>query len=65
MNQNKFQTITNNLKAISNPQSLIKSMANNPQLQAVINKYGNPKTAFYEIAKQQGINPNDILNMFK
>lgn len=65
MNQNKFQTLTNNLKAISNPQSFIKSMANNPQLQAVVNKYGSPKNAFYEIAKQQGINPNDILNMFK
>ena len=65
MNQNKFQTITNNLKAISNPQSLIKSMANNPQLQAVINKYGNPKAAFYEIAKQKGINPDDILKYLK
>lgn len=29
MNQNKFQTITNNIKAISKPQSFIKNMANN------------------------------------
>lgn len=36
---------------------------NNPQLQSIINKYGNPKKAFYSIAQEKGINPDEIINM--
>lgn len=60
MNTNQ---IRNNIQTISNPNNFVKSMMNNPQLQAVINKYGNPKKAFYSIAKEKGINPDEILNM--
>lgn len=49
------------LKMMSNPQKLL----NNPQIAQVIKQYGNPKTAFYEIAKQKGINPDDILKYLK
>lgn len=40
-------------------------MVNNPQVQAVINKYGSPKNAFYEVAKQKGVNPEELLKMFR
>ena len=38
---------------------------NNPQVQSIINQYGNPKNAFYALAKQKGINPDEILKMIK
>ena len=60
MNINQLK---NNIQTISNPSSLVKSMMNNPQLKAVINKYGNPKKAFYSIAQEKGINPDEIINM--
>lgn len=60
MNTNQ---IRNNIQTISNPNNFVKSMMNNPQVQSVINKYGNPKKAFYSIAKEKGINPDEILNM--
>ena len=53
------------LKATSNPQALVNQMmANNPQVQQVINQYGgDPKTAFYKYAETNGIDPNEILKM--
>lgn len=49
------------LKTMSNPQTLL----NNHQIAQLIKQYGNPKAAFYEIAKQKGINPDDILKYLK
>ena len=60
LNNNQLR---NNLQTLSNPKSYVKSMMNNPQLKAVINKYGNPKKAFYSIAQEKGINPDEIINM--
>ena len=49
------------LKMMSNPQALL----NNPQIAQLIKQYGNPKAAFYEVAKQKGINPDEILKYLK
>ena len=46
---------------MSNPQALL----NNPQIAQLIKQYGNPKNAFYEVAKQKGINPDEILKYLK
>ena len=53
-----------------NPQLLINQMMmNNPQLKQVmdiVNKSGgDPKKAFYTLAEQKGVDPNEILNMLK
>ena len=42
-------------------------LAQNPQINTIINQYGNgdPKTAFYEYARITGKNPDLILNMIK
>lgn len=40
-------------------------MRSNPQIRQVIDQYGDAQTAFYKLAEQQGINPNDVLNMLK
>jgi hypothetical protein len=50
--------------ANGNPTALLQ---NNPQLQQVLNltKGRNPEQVFYELCQQKGINPDDVLNMFK
>ena len=58
------------MKTMQNPQAALQQMlAQNPNYQqamAMIQKYGNdPGQAFYELAKQNGIDPNEILNALK
>ena len=47
-------------------QSMVSS---NPQMKQVMDMVnqsgGNPKEAFYSLAKQKGVNPDDILNMLR
>ena len=53
-----------------NPQAAIQSIVNqNPKIKAVLDEVqksgGSAKDAFYAIAKNKGVNPDDILNMLK
>jgi hypothetical protein len=57
-------------KSAQNPHALLNNMASqNPQLKQVmeaINQHGgDPKKAFYDIAKERGIDPDEILNQLK
>lgn len=80
LNQNKLSSMMqqlspiknmfNAVKMASNPQmALSQMMKNNPafaQAQKLIEQNGgDAKTAFYKLAEQQGIDPNQILNMFR
>ena len=50
----------------NNPQMMVnQTLSQNPQVNELIKRYGDPKTAFYSIAEQQGIDPNEIINMLK
>lgn len=67
---NKIKEMVNLIKSSKNPQAMMQSMINqNPQMKQVmemVNKNGgNPKDAFYALAKEKGVNPDDILNMLK
>ena len=58
------------VNAAQNPQAMLNQlMTNNPQMKQVmdiVNQHGgDPKKAFYAMAEQNGIDPNDILNMMK
>ena len=58
----------NLFKNSNNPQALLQNMIQNiPQMKGVINfinqNGGDPKTAFYKMAEQEGVNPNEILDM--
>lgn len=60
----------NTIKSAKNPQMLINNMVNqNPQMKEVmkfVKDNGNdPKKAFYKMAEQKGVNPDEILNMLK
>jgi hypothetical protein len=63
---------TNNMLSLlqnsNNPQQLINNiLTQNPQLTNLINQFGNgdPKTAFYEYARQSGQDPQQVLNFLQ
>ena len=69
-NLSQFKQIFQMIKGMSNPQAMINQMmANNPRSKEImdyIGKYGgNYQQAFYDKAKEMGIDPNDFLNNFK
>lgn len=58
------------LKNSSNPGELFQSMSkSNPQVQSIMRLIQQtnqtPKQLFYQAAQQRGVDPNQILNMFK
>lgn len=58
------------LRNANNPQKMLEQMMqNNPQYKQVmdyVKANGNdPKAAFYKMAEEKGINPNEILNALK
>ena len=67
---NVIQKIIQMAKSGNNPQQLLNSLAGqNPQLNQVMQLVNSgkmtPKQIFMTMANQQGINPNDIISMFK
>lgn len=59
----------NNLYQEMQSQAVQNNIANNPQLQQVMQMVRasnmTPKEYFYALAKQKGVDPNGILKMFK
>ena len=58
------------VKNAQNPQAMLSQMMrNNPQYQNVMNYVnangGDPQKAFYAMAKEKGINPEEILSQLK
>jgi uncharacterized protein YdbL (DUF1318 family) len=49
------------------PQAMAQMMVNNnPQVAQILQQYnGDAKQAFYAIAQQNGVNPDEILNLLK
>ena len=67
---NNVRQMVNMVKSARNPQAMLDQlMRNNPQYRQVtelINQNGgDPKRAFYALAQQQGIDPNEILDMLR
>jgi hypothetical protein len=58
------------MRGASNPQGMLQQMMqNNPQyqqaMQLVQQAGGDPKKAFYQMANQMGVNPDEIMGMLK
>lgn len=54
----------------NNPEAMMQYlMTSNPQFKDAMNfvrqNGGSPKDAFYALAKQKGINPDEIIGLFK
>lgn len=66
-NMQQIKNIISMFRGAGNPQAMIQTMAqNNPQVQKVLQQYGgDAKQAFYGVAKQAGIDPDELLGMLK
>lgn len=58
------------VKAAQNPQAMLNQLMmsnqNMKQVMDIVNQYGGDSMkAFYAVAEQNGINPQDILDMLK
>ena len=58
------------IKAAQNPEATLNQLiAQNPQMQQVYqiinDNGGDPKIAFYKLAEQKGVNPEEILSMLR
>lgn len=65
-NLSKIKDMMNILKSSDNPYALLQAFFNqNPKMQQVISYInqngGNPEAAFYKMAQEKGIDPNEIL----
>ena len=69
-NLNQIRNMMNTVKNAGNPQAMLMNMAqNNPRIKQamdVINQSGgDPQKAFYALAEQKGVNPEDILSQLR
>lgn len=69
-NMQSLRQIANAVRNSRNPQMMLMQLAqSNPQMKQAIEYIGqnggNAKEAFYALAKQKGVNPDTILNMFR
>lgn len=69
-NLNNIKNMMNMVRSAGNPQAMMQSMIqNNPQMKQVMdivnNSGGDPKAAFYKMAEEKGIDPEEILSMLR
>ena len=69
-NLNQLKQIVTTIKTAQDPQAMFgKMMQNNPGYQQAVNYVkqngGDPKAAFYNLAKENGLDPNEITKMFR
>ena len=69
-NVQSLRQMANAVRNSRNPQMMLMQLAqSNPQMKQAIEYIGqnggNAKEAFYALAKQKGVNPDMILNMFR
>ena len=64
----QIKQMMNMMRNASNPQEMLQNMvSSNPQMKQVMDivqkSGGDPKTAFYNLAKERGVNPDEIIQM--
>ena len=69
-NVQSLRQMANAVRNSRNPQMMLMQLAqSNPQMKQAIEYIGqnggNAKEAFYALAKQKGVNPDTILNIFR
>ena len=69
-NISQIKQMMNMFRGSNNPQQLLMNLANqNPQMKQVMTMVQNsgksPKDLFYELARQKGVNPDEILKQLQ
>ena len=70
MNLSPVKNMMNMVRSAQNPQEMLNSlMSKNPQIRSAMDYVnangGDAKTAFYNMAKEKGVDPNSILNQLR
>lgn len=65
-----IKNLYNTIRSAGNPQMMLNQMmSQHPQIKQVMDYVnangGDPKAAFYKLAREKGVNPDDILNQLK
>lgn len=58
------------VRSAGNPQAMLQEIASqNPKMRKALDivqqSGGDPKAAFYKLAEEEGVNPDDIINALK
>lgn len=58
------------VRSAGNPQAMIQSLAqNNPQMKQVMDLVsqsgGDPRSAFYKMAEEKGVDPEQVLSLLR
>lgn len=69
-NLSQIKNLMNMAKSAQNPQAFLQSIAqNNPQMKQVMSiveqSGGDPKDAFYKMAEEKGVDPEQVLSMLR
>ena len=69
-NLGRLRNMMNSVKNAGNPQAMLMNMAqNNPNIKQAMDfinqSGGDPQKAFYALAEQKGVNPEDILSQLR
>ena len=69
-NISRVKQIMQTVKSAGNPQMMLNQMVGqNPQFKQVMDYVnangGDPKAAFYKMAQERGVNPDDILSQLR
>ena len=69
-NLSQIKNMMNMVRNAGNPNAMLNQMIqNNPQLKQVMDYVnqngGDPQQAFYKMAQEKGINPDEILNQLR
>lgn len=67
MTINQVKGLMNKVKSFGNPQMMLNQMmCQNPQVRQAMDivqqNGGDAKSVFYKLAKENGVNPDDIIN---
>ena len=69
MNYNNAKAMVDMMRGVKDPQLLLREYAKtNENVREAINymdKYGNPRDAFYQMASAKGVDPEAILSMIR
>ena len=69
MDINSAMAMVNMMRGAKNPQTLLREYARTNQnvreVMEYMDKYADPKTAFYQMASAKGVDPNAILSMIR
>lgn len=65
LNQNRIMQMVRAIKTMKNPEMMIKQMPQYKDIENIIKENGgDAKSAFYNLANQMGIDPDEIINLF-